>query len=154
MNKYLMKRLEEAHLSPKIENLVFITAEAMRGESTSDAFDEFMSDDTESIRKTLGWKDTDEVRNLIDSEVEEKSLAWTMTKYERDGFLAEVHFDEPRNFHFDETGKVRGWTSGGVCYVHWIYADSIGELVENILEKDEQEFQEAVKKAKEEKKSS
>lgn len=147
MNRYLMKRLEEAHLSPRIENFVFVTAEAMRGESPSDGFQEFMDNDTDDIIKTLGWKETDEVKKLIESEVEDKSLAFLMTQNDRDGFLAEVHFEEMRNIRFNE-GHVSSWSSGVVHYVHWIYAHSVGELVENILEKDEEEYKEMVEKAR------
>jgi len=149
MNKYLMKRLEQARLNPKIENLVFITAEAMRGDYPSEAFDDFMNEDVEFIRKTLDWKDTNEVKKLIRSEINENSLAWTMAKYGQDGFMAKVNFDEPMNFNFDKTGKVIGWSIGGVYYVHWIYADSIGELVEKIIDKDEEVYENAVKEAKE-----
>lgn len=148
MNKYLMKRLEEANLSPRIENFVFVTAEAMRGESPSDTFQEFMDEDTDDIIKTLGWKETDEVKKMIESEVEDKSLAFLMIQNARDGFLAEVQFEEMRNIRFDEAGNVQSWSSGGVYYVHWIYAHTVGELVEKILEKDEEEYKEMVEKAK------
>lgn len=147
MNKYLTKRLEEAHLSPKIENLIFVTAEAMRGESPSDGFQEFMDEDTDDIIKTLGWNETGEVKKLIESEVEDKSLAFLMTQNGRDGFLAEVHFEEMRNIRFNE-GNVSSWSSGGVHYVHWIYAHTVGELVEKIIEKDEEEYKEMVEKAR------
>jgi len=153
MNKYLQKRLEQAHLDPKIERLIFITAEAMRGESTSDDFDDFMNEDTEDIRKVLGWRDDEKVRALIDGAVEDKELAYTMCSNNRDGFLAEVNFDIPRNMRFKEDGTPLGWTRGGMYRVCWIYADSIGELVEKIIEKDEEEYNSFVKTAKEEKNS-
>ena len=147
MNRYLMKRLEEAHLSPTIENLVFIVAEVMR-DSPSDAFQQFMDDDTKDIVTALGWKDTDEVKKIIESEIEDQALASLMLRNERDGFLAEVNFSEMRNISFGEDGTVKSWSTGGVYYVHWIYAHSVGELIEKILEKDEAEYTEMVIKAK------
>lgn len=148
MNKYLMKRIEEAHLSPVIDNLVFVTAEAMRGEDLSQAFEDFTNNDTDDIIKSLGWKDSEDVRKLIESEIEDKSLAYTMTKYGRDGFLAEVLFDEPRGMRFNEKGEPSSWAAGGVYWNYWIYADSIGELIEKIIEKDEELFKQAIEEAK------
>ncbi len=148
MNKYLIKRLEDANLSQRIENLVFVTVEALRGESPSDAFEDFMNQDTDDIIKSLGWKDTDDVKKMIESEVEDRSLAFLMAQNGRDGFLAEVQFEEMRAIRFNDAGDVQSWSSGGVHYVHWIYAHTIGELVEKIIEKDAEEYKEMADKAK------
>ena len=148
MYKYLMERLEEARLCPKIEKLVFIPAEAMRGEYPSDAFEGFMEDGTEQILETLHWDNTAKIRRKVDFHVEEKKLAFLMVTNQRAGFLAEVLFDEPCDFYFDESGLARSWVCGGVFYLRWIYADSIGELIENIIKEDDTLFCTAVEKAK------
>ena len=148
MYKYLMERLGEAHLCPKIEKLVFVPAEAMRGEYPSDAFEDFMEDGTEQILETLHWDNTAKIRRKVDSYVEEKTLAFLMATNQRAGFLAEVSFDQPRHFSFDESGKARSWVCGGFYYLRWIYADSIGELIENIIKEADTLFCTAVEKAK------
>lgn len=148
MYKYLMERLEEARLCPKIEKLVFIPAEAMRGEYPSDAFEDFMENDTELILETLHWDNTAKIRRKVESSIEETTLAFLMATNQRAGFLAEVSFDQPRNFSFDESGHARSWVCGGVFYLRWIYADSIGEVIENIIKEADSLFCTAVEKAK------
>lgn len=148
MYKYLMERLEEAHLCPKIDNLVFIPAEALRGEYPSDAFEDFLGNEPETILETLHWEDTDKIRQDVESCIEEKTLAFFMATNQRAGFLAEVLFDQPLHFSFDESGKARSWACGGACYLRWIYASSIGELIENIIKEADNLFCAAVKKAK------
>ena len=148
MYKYLMERLETAHLEPKIDKLVFIPAEAVRGEYPSDDFEDFMECNTEDILETLHWDTTDKIRENIDSFVQEKMLAFLMATHQRAGFLAEVSFDQPHDFSFDESGEACSWVSGGFYYLRWIYADSIGELIENIIKEADALFATAVKKAK------
>lgn len=154
MYKYLMERLETAYLDPKIDKLVFIPAEAVRGEYPSDDFEDFMECDTEDILETLHWDTMDKIREKIDSFVQEKMLAFLMATHQRAGFLAEVSFDQPQDFSFDESGEACSWVCGGFYYLRWIYADSIGELIENIIKEADALFATAVKKAKAENKIS
>lgn len=148
MYKHLMNRLEEAHLAPQIDDLVFIPAEALRGGYPSDAFEDFLDNEPETILETLHWKNTDEIREEIVFHGNEKTLAFFMATHQRAGFLAACSFMEPRNLHFDATGRVSSWQSGCVYYLRWIYANTIDELVENIIKEDETLFCNAVKKAK------
>lgn len=152
MYKYLMKRLEEANLDPRVENLVFIPAEALRGEYASDAFNEFMENDTETILQALEFNNTESTQEMIDVYIEEKTLSSFLVRNQRAGFLARVLFSKPSRLYFDKQGEVAGWDLRGVSSVHWIYADSIGELVEKIIDTDKQIFDNAIKNAKQEEK--
>lgn len=147
MNKYLMLRMEEAHLSPHVENFMFLTLEAMKEGSHSPAFEEFCNQTPEEIAKILGWREDKGVLELIENEIEDKALAFQLVRQGRDGFLAEVYFEEIRNISFKDD-KPYSWSSGGVYRVHWIYADTVGELVEKILKVDEEEYNNMVAKAR------
>lgn len=147
MNRYLMTRMEEAHLNPQVENLIFLALEALRSESLSPAFEEFCNQTPEEIAKILGWREDKDVMELIENEIEDKGLAFQLVRQGQDGFLAEVNFEKIWNISFKDD-KPYSWNSGGVYRVHWIYASTIGELVEKILKVDEEEYNRMVEEAR------
>ena len=60
-NKYLIDRLEECKLNPRIEHLIFMVMESTRDGNYSDSFEEFLNIGVEKILETLGWKKSKEV---------------------------------------------------------------------------------------------
>ena len=148
MNKYLFKKIEQAH-SAYFENLIFIANEVCR-EKQSEAFEEFTELETTEIAKVLGWNSEKTTLELIESEIKDEALAGLLLRYDVTGFLAECRMPESSNFRFEE-GKQRpcSWSvHHGCCTVFWIYAESIGELVEKLEEKSEEFFLEAIEKSK------
>ena len=143
--KYLYEKLEQTKGGATINNLVFIASEALR-QKKSEAFSDFMDLDDEEICDVLDWKKEQFVFDKIRDE--DESFAYLIFENKQTGFLAECHFSECSNFRFhDDEKEPFAWSVfSGISRVEWIYADSIGELVEKILEKSEQIFKEQVKK--------
>lgn len=148
MNKYLFNKIEQAH-GAYFENLTFIANEVCR-ERQSDSFEEFTELEPAEIAKILGWNDKKETLSLIESEIKDESLSGLLLRYDMTGFLAQCMMPECSDFRFEE-GKERpcSWSvHGGICRIFWIYAESIGELVEKLEQKSEDLFLEAVNKSR------
>lgn len=148
MNKYLFKKIEQAH-SSYFENLIFIANEVCR-EKQSESFEEFTELEPAEIAKILGWNDKEETLSLIESEVKDETLVGLLLRYDMTGFLAECRMPEHSRFMFNE-GEERPWSCSvhpGICRVFWIYAESIGELVEKLEEKSEELYIESYEKEK------
>ncbi|MFC4688630.1 hypothetical protein ACFO4P_16940 [Epilithonimonas pallida] len=145
MNKYLFRKLEQAH-SAYIENLIFIPSEVIR-DRPSHSFQDFQELDCEKICETLNWRKEKDVFEIIKENIEDSSLASSILNNKQTGFLAECYFPECSNFYVPEGSDTpTAWSvSGGICRIEWLYADSIGELVEKILEKSESIFEETFK---------
>ena len=150
MYKYLHKKLEQAH-GATIENLIFLPNELCRNNS-SDSFKEFQGENVEKICETLGWRKDKDVYDAIQNytEDEEESFALFLYENEKHGFLAECYFPECSDFRFPEGEKTpSSWSvHKGICRIEWLYSDSIGELVEKIVDKSEKLFNESVEKEK------
>lgn len=150
MYKYLYKKLEQAH-GATIENLIFLPNELCR-ENPSDPFEEFQEQSEAKICETLGWRKDEDVFKAIQNYTEDKDESFALFLYENDkhGFLAECYFPECSNFRFPEGEKEpSSWSlHKGICRIEWLYADSIGELIEKIIEKSDKLFDESVKKEK------
>lgn len=142
-NKYLFEKLEQSH-GVTVEGLVLVAFETLKDERLSSAFEEFTENEPLKICEVLGWKTNDEkLFKIIEDRIEEKSFAVMMYENDYDGFLAEIHIPEHDSFLFDEKGKV--WASSvhpGCCRVEWVYAASIGELTDKIVDKTEEVYQE------------
>ncbi len=132
MNKYLYEKIEQAH-SAYFENLIFLSSEFCR-ENMSDTFEEFTELEPIEIAKVLGWNTKEETLQLIKDNVEEKELSSLLFQNNMTGFLAECHLPHHSKFMFND-GQERPWGSTvhcGTLRVEWIYAESIGELVEKL----------------------
>ncbi|MBC7847231.1 MAG: hypothetical protein H7Y10_12140 [Flavobacterium sp.] len=151
MNKYLYKKIEQAH-SAYFENLIFIANEVCR-ENQSEAFEEFTELETAEIAKVLGWNSEKTTYDLIEGEIKDEALAGLLLRYDMTGFLAECRMPECADFKYNKgIERPSSWSvHHGICRVFWIYAESIGELVEKLEEKAEDLFLEAVLKSKSEK---
>ena len=143
---YLFKKLENSH-GAYIENLIFIPSEVLRTKP-SEAFEDFTNNNLETICETLNWRKEKEVYKDLMQYIDEKILAQKLLKYEQTGFLAECHFPECSNFKFDENSEVPfSWSvHNGSCRIEWLYAETIGELIEKIVDKSHKIFKEQVKK--------
>lgn len=143
--KHLYEKLEQTKGGATINNLVFITSEALR-QKKSEAFLDFMDLEDEEICDVLDWKKEQSVFDKIRDK--DESFAYLIFENEQTGFLAECHFPKCSNFIFhDDEKEPFAWSVfSGISRVEWIYADSIGELVEKIVKKGEQIFKEQVKK--------
>lgn len=148
MNKYLFKKIEQSH-GAYFENLILIANEVCR-ERQSESFEEFSELEPAEIAKVLGWNSEKTTYELIENEIKDEGLSSLLLRYDMTGFLAECRVPECSNFRFDkDIERPCSWSvHNGICTVFWIYAESIGELVEKLEEKAEDFFIEAVKKSK------
>lgn len=148
MNKYLYEKIEQTKGGAYIENLVFLANEACR-ERQSETFEDFTELETKEIAKILGWNDKKETLELIESEIKDECLSGLLLRHDKTGFIAECHMPECSSFIFKGENKdiPSSWSvNGGICTVFWIYADSIGELVEKLQLESENIFKQQVEK--------
>lgn len=146
MNKYLFNKIEQAH-SAYFENLIFIANEVCR-ERQSEAFEEFTELEPIEIAKVLGWNTKDTTLKMIEESIKEKEFASTLLQYDLTGFIAECHLPHHSRFMFND-GEERPWGSSvhcGTLRVAWVYAESIGELVEKLEEVAENFYVESYQK--------
>ena len=143
MYKYLKNKLKNTRSGAFIENLVFMTNEYLR-EKPSDTFVEFMDLEPDKICEVLGWRQEKDVYELINNHIEEKELSNLMNRNGVTGFLAQCLFPETANFRFSEGKKQpTSWSvHPNCCRIEWIYADTIGELIEKLVNMDEKLFNE------------
>jgi hypothetical protein len=140
MNKYLYKKIEQAH-GAYFENLIFIASEVCRPR-TSEAMEEFQQLEFSEICKVFGWRDEKDVHKAIKQELKDEGLAVMLLRNDMTGFLAECCIPQCSDFRTEE-GKDRpsSWSvHGGICEVFWIYAESIGELVHKLEIETEKRF--------------
>ena len=150
MNKYLFKKIEQAK-SAYFENLIFIANEVCR-ERQSEAFEEFTELKPTEIAKVLGWNTKDTTLKMIEDSIKEKEFATTLLQYDLTGFIAECHLPHHSEFMFND-GEERPWGSSvhlGTLRVVWVYAESIGELVEKLEEVAENFYVESYEKERSE----
>lgn len=143
MYKYLYDKLEQTKGGATINGLVFIPSEALR-ESKSEVFEDFTELEDEEICEVLNWKAEKFVFDMIRDE--DSSLALSMLENNKAGFLAECHFPECGGFYFAEgSSEPSAWSvHRNICRIEWIYADSMGELVDKMMTISDRLFDEAV----------
>jgi hypothetical protein len=148
MNKYLFKKIEQAH-SAYFENLIFIANEVCR-EKQSESFEEFTELEPIEIAKILGWNEKESTLKMIEESVKEKEFSTLLLQNDITGFIAECHLPHHSKFMFND-GEERPWGSSvhcGTLRVAWVYAESIGELVEKLEEKADKLYIESYEKEK------
>lgn len=144
MYKYLKEKIESTS-GAFIENLIFMTNEGLR-EKPSEAFERFFELSSKQICEVLGWKKDKEAYELVEHKIKNSELAHLMNRNNCTGFLAECHFPEVGGFKFNEgEEKPFAWAvHPGICRIEFIYADTIGELIEKLQNKSEEIFNEKV----------
>lgn len=80
----------------------------------------------------------------------EDSLGELLFDYEKFGFLAECSFNIPRNFSFWEDGSFRSCYNSCSFYPFYVYAESMDELLDKVMEENERMFNEEANKARKE----
>lgn len=141
MNKYLFKKIEQTKGGAYFENLILIANEVCRNKP-SETFEEFTQLEPSEITKVLGWNDEKSTLKIIEDSIEEEEFAHMLLQQDKTGFLAECRMPECSNFRFTEgREKPTSWSvHGGICSIFWVYAESIGELVEKIIDESEKLF--------------
>ena len=141
MNEYLFKKIEQTHGGAYFENLILIANEACR-DKPSETLKEFTHLEPIEIAKVLGWNDKESTLKIIEDSIEEDEFSHKLLQYNMTGFLAECRMPECSNFSF-KLGRKKpiSWSvHGGICSIFWVYAESIGELVEKLKEEAEELF--------------
>lgn len=150
MNKYLFKKLEQAH-GVTINQLGFIAAELCK-ERFSDVFECFFELKPKEIAKVLGWKEEEEIYQWIEEEIEGETFVQFLYNHDCTGFIAECYFPEHSNFRFKEDGRFSSCSvHSGINTVFWVYAESIGELIEKICLRSQELFNEQMEDFKKQK---
>lgn len=149
MAKYLYEKIEQTKGGAYFENIIFIANEVCRGRA-SETFENFSELEPEEIAKILGWNNKKETLQLIKSEIKDECFDVLLLKYNVTGFIAECRMPECSNFRFKEDQKEpSSWNvNGSICRIFWIYADSIGELVEKLIIESDKIFHEEIEKYK------
>lgn len=78
------------------------------------------------------------------------SLSELLFDHDKFGFLAECDFNIPRNFSFREDGTFQSCSNSCSFYPFYVYAESMDELLDKIIKKDENMFEQEVDKARKE----
>lgn len=145
MNKYLYHKIDQAH-SGYINEMIFIANEVCK-DTKHDLFNNFKDLDTDKILTTLDWLICEKNIKLIEEHKEDGELITLMLNSGKTGFLAECYLPECYNITLNEKGEPLSWgTRLSVCKIKYLYADSIGELVEKLVETANDLFDEAVEK--------
>jgi hypothetical protein len=141
MNKYLFKKIEQTKGGAYFENLILIANEVCKSKP-SEMFEEFTELEPIEIAKVLGWNDKKETLKFIKDSIKDEEFAHTLLQHDMTGFLAECRMPECSNFKFTEgKEKPTSWSvHGGICTIFYVYAESIGELVEKLKEESEKLF--------------
>ena len=149
MNKYLFKKIEQTKGGAYFENLILIANEVCKSKP-SEMFEEFTELEPIEIAKVLGWNDKKETLKFIKDSIKDEEFAHTLLQQDMTGFLAECRMPECSNFRFTEgKEKPTSWSvHGGICTIFYVYAESIGELVEKLEEKAEELYIESYEKEK------
>ena len=151
--KYLLPKIENNETGGFFNRLCFVPSEVIK-ERTSDFVEDLQSLPDEDICKLFGWKETEKTKQTISyySSTEEINLMNLLIEQNKYGFVAEVYHPVHYKFSVKEDGS-RGssWVSQGHCHIDWLYADSIGELVDKLSEQAEYWIQYDFDKEQEEK---
>ena len=141
MNKYLFKKIEQTKGGAYFENLILIANEVCKSKP-SEMFEEFTELEPSEIAKVLGWNDKKETLKYIKDSIKDEEFAHALLQHDMTGFLAECRMPECSNFRFTEgKEKPTSWSvHGGICTIFYVYAESIGELVEKLKEESEKLF--------------
>lgn len=78
------------------------------------------------------------------------SLGELLFDHDKFGFLAECSFNIPQKFYFREDGTFRACSNSCSFYPFYIYAESMDELLDRVIEEDERMFEKEANKARKE----
>ena len=116
----LASRLSDATL--RIEQCIPLFGALNGGESFSEALEDFASDlDAEDLARL--WPDVAAVLDL-DADPDSDELIGALAELGKNGWLVQIATPVMR---FDAAGSSYSW---GEYYTHWLYADTMGVIVE------------------------
>jgi hypothetical protein len=148
---FLSEKLEGSH--GHIERITVLAVDLVRDCREDCVYSDFVSDNSaKEICEVMGFKTDEKTIKAIKDDMEMDELISTLCRNDRDGFLCEAHYEEPRDIHFREDGTPSAWTCGGVYNVRWVYAHTLAELVEKVIKIGDEIFEKACETAKAEKK--
>ena len=141
-----MKTLKEKGITLQDEGMTTINSlfhiASMGGNSEMDSFLENMDfGDFHSFMPSLTKREYDSYGD---------SLSELLFDYDKFGFLAECSFNIPQEFSFREDGTFKSCSNSCSFYPFYIYAESMGELLDRVIEEDERMFEKEVNKARKE----
>lgn len=147
--EHLMNKIENAHCY--VNRITMIALENTKdSEKVSEIMEDFFNNELKYICKVLDFKTDKDTLEYIENEIEDNSFVYTMmSKGDKGGFLAEVYTPECNSFSFDGEGNPQSWqVVGNICNVEWVYADTLDELSDKIVEVGNKNFKEFVEKEK------
>lgn len=149
MNNYLYNKIEQAKGGACFQHLIFLPNEICK-DQISETFEEFTKLDSREIAKVIGWNTKEETLEFIKEKVEEKELLLSLMQHDKTGFLAQCSMADCTDFRFKEgKGNPVSWKeSGGITYIFWVYAESIAEIVEKLIEESDKLFFDMIKSFK------
>lgn len=79
-----------------------------------------------------------------------ESLTELLFDHDKFGFLAECSFNVPQKFSFREDGSFQSCSNSCSYYPYYVYAESIDELLDKIINEDREMFDKETDKARKE----
>lgn len=141
-----MKTLKEKGITLQDEGMTTINRlfhiASMSGSSEMDSFLEDMDfEDYRSFMPSLTKREYDSYEGSLDE---------LLFDYYKFGFLAECSFNIPQKFSFREDGSFQSCSSSCSFYPFYVYAESMDELLDKVIEEDERMFEKEINKARKE----
>lgn len=142
----IMNTLKEKGIALQDEGMTTINSlfhiASMSGSSEMDSFLENMDfGDFHSFMPSLTKREYDSY---------EGSLSELLFDHDKFGFLAECSFNIPQKFSFREDGSFQSCSNSCSFYPFYIYAESMDELLDKVIEEDVRMFEKEANKARKE----
>ena len=138
MYKYLTEKLEENTNGATVGRITLLAFDSMIEDYNSDIIDDFQdSFSISEMCKFFKFRDEKDVHAMFNEHIEEKQLAWFLSsECNKSGFLSEIHIPVLSNISLNENkdGISACSYSHGHYQTEWVYADTIGELSDKIIE--------------------
>lgn len=141
-----MKTLKEKGITLQNEGMTTINSlfhiASMGGSSEMDSFLENMDfGDFHSFMPSLTKREYDSYEGSLDE---------LLFDHDKFGFLAECSFNIPQKFSFREDGSFQSCSNSCSFYPFYVYAESMDELLDKVIEEDERMFEKEANKARKE----
>ena len=122
-----------------IENLIHIASMSC-SDSAISAINDMDFGDFHSIIPSITKKEYDTYDNKIE----------ILIDHDKWGFIAACAFNVPKNFSFREDGRFQSCFNSCSFYLFYVYAESMDDLLDKVIKKDNNMFKEEENKAREE----
>jgi hypothetical protein len=131
-NEKFAKEIEETCYGAQITKLIWVAASLSYNNDLKELYENEWQQMQKDIDHILPEITPDDYDGFIEHLIDSNHL----------GLIAELHIPVPDKFHVKEgEDKPWAWSSGyGHCALHYIYADTMEELVQQMKNKSEQHF--------------